>query len=92
MINGIGDGPLGRIGATRPAVERTGASARTADGESRPQAQGAASTASEMAALGAPIDTAKVQAIKAAIAEGRYPIDAQKLADRMVALGFDPRR
>lgn len=34
-----------------------------------------------------PFDDAKVAEIKAAIAEGRYPIDNQRLADRM--LGFE---
>ena len=34
-----------------------------------------------------PFDSAKVAEIKAAIAEGRYPIDNQRLADRM--LGFE---
>lgn len=34
----------------------------------------------------APFDAAKVAEIKAAITEGRYPIDNQRLADRMINL------
>jgi negative regulator of flagellin synthesis FlgM len=42
--------------------------------------------AAELAAQGAPIDTAKVEAIRAAIANGTYKIDAKAIADRMIAL------
>ncbi len=39
-----------------------------------------------MAAEGAPVDFDKVLAIKEAIAAGKYPVDAEKIADRMIAL------
>lgn len=39
-----------------------------------------------MAAEGAPVDFDKVLAIKDAIAAGKYPVDAEKIADRMIAL------
>lgn len=40
---------------------------------------------------GAPVDGAKVAAIRAAIAGGRYPVDADRIAERMIALDL-PRR
>ena len=52
-------------------------------------AQGSApitTPAAELAAQGAPIDTAKVETIRAAIANGTYKIDAKAIADRMIAL------
>jgi negative regulator of flagellin synthesis FlgM len=39
-----------------------------------------------MASAGAPVDAAKVAAVRAAIAEGRYPVDPAKIADSMLAL------
>lgn len=46
--------------------------------QSMQAAQGSASTA--------PFDEAKVAKIKAAIAEGRYPIDNERLAGKMMGL------
>lgn len=39
-----------------------------------------------MAAEGAPVDFDRIAAIKEAIAAGKYPVDAEKIADRMIAL------
>ncbi|MEZ5656716.1 MAG: flagellar biosynthesis anti-sigma factor FlgM [Sphingobium sp.] len=39
-----------------------------------------------MAAEGAPVDFDRVAAIKEAIAAGKYPVDAEKIAERMIAL------
>jgi negative regulator of flagellin synthesis FlgM len=39
-----------------------------------------------MAAAGAPVDADKVAAIRAAIAEGRYPVDPEKIARSMIEL------
>ena len=39
-----------------------------------------------MAAQGAPVDMDRVAAIKEAIASGNYPVDAQAIAERMIAL------
>lgn len=39
-----------------------------------------------MAAQGAPVDFDRVAAIKEAIASGNYPVDAEKIAERMIAL------
>ena len=39
-----------------------------------------------MAAQGAPVDMDRVAAIKEAIAQGKYPVDAEKIAESMIAL------
>ncbi len=44
------------------------------------------SDAAAIASQGAPVDQAKVDDIRAAIAEGRYIIDPQELAKKMIAL------
>jgi negative regulator of flagellin synthesis FlgM len=51
------------------------------------EASGSITTpAAELAAQGAPVDSAKVAEIRAAIANGTYKIDAKAIADRMIAL------
>ncbi|MET0238632.1 MAG: flagellar biosynthesis anti-sigma factor FlgM [Sphingobium sp.] len=42
--------------------------------------------AARLASEGAPVDLEKVARIKAAIASGNYPVDANRIADRMVEL------
>jgi flagellar biosynthesis anti-sigma factor FlgM len=44
-----------------------------------------------LADAGAPVDTKKVDAIKSLIQAGAYPIDPQKIAQKMVALDFPER-
>ena len=44
------------------------------------------SPAARMAAEGAPVDMDRIAAIKAAIASGNYPVDADAIAERMLAL------
>ena len=51
------------------------------------QASGTVTTpAAELAAQGAPIDEAKVAAIRSAIANGTYKIDPKAIAERMIAM------
>lgn len=50
-----------------------------------------ANPAARLAQLGAPVDVEKVNRIKAAIASGNYPVDADAIADRMVELDL-PRK
>lgn len=49
-------------------------------------AAGSATPAARMAAQGAPVDLDRIAAIKSAIAAGNYPVDADAIADRMMAL------
>ncbi len=70
---------------------REGGKARTASAVSPDLAvqggEASASTpAARMAAEGAPIDMDRVAAIKEAIASGNYPVDADRIAERMIAL------
>ncbi len=86
MIDGLGNNSANRIEPARTAVERSQAPARAGDSLEREQGTVAASPAAEMAAAGPPIDAERIAAIRAAIAEGRYPVDPEKIAERMIAL------
>ena len=44
----------------------------------------AADVAADVAGDTAPVDTARVATLRAAIAEGRYAVDPQAIADRMI--------
>ena len=89
MIDGVGKGGSGRIdiarqekGSAVPTLRSTGP--RAADGAVKSAVLGLVSG-------GAPVDTAKVESVRAAIRDGRYPVDADRIARRM--LDFDlPRR
>lgn len=52
----------------------------------RPTVSASASPAARMAGEGAPIDSARIEKIKQAIADGSYPVDAQKIAQKMLDL------
>lgn len=88
MINALGD-KSGRIEGHRSRVEPHAAAARPHGGRG-PRAEASPTAAAELVAQGPPVDSAKVQMIRAAIAEGRYPVDPHKIAERMLALGFAP--
>lgn len=88
MIKSVGDKQFGRVDAPRVSLDRTAAAAKAAPVGGQPSPIGAPVTpAADMAAQGAPVDNAKVAAIKAAIAEGRYPVDPDKIAEAMVKFG-----
>ncbi len=86
MIDGVGKPGTGRLELVRSSTGR-GVSVDKA-GSSSPSTPVAApgNAVSEMASAGAPVDAGKVAAIRAAIAEGRYPVDPQRIADSMLAL------
>lgn len=70
---------------------REGGKAKAADRIGQGNAASAAASSSatpiaRMAAEGAPIDLDRVAAIKQAIAQGNYPVDADKIAERMIDL------
>ena len=92
MINGLNNRNMGRVELPAAPIERGAATSR-AEGASSARASDAATTgASQMAAQGAPIDMDKVAAIKAAIAEGRYPVDPEKIAEKMIELDLPDHR
>ncbi len=72
--------------ATRGTGDSMGVSALSATRGLRDETGVRQSDASVLAQQGAPIDQAKVDALRAAIAEGRYLLDPQKLAQKMIAL------
>lgn len=89
MINGIGSTGKGRVDLARTDSAKVG----TASVAGTPSATDAAAKAAkpsnpaaDLAALGAPIDTKKVAEIRAAIAEGRYPVNPDVIAEKMIAL------
>ena len=85
MIDGIGKGTAASP-ARATAVERTGAVPRAATrtpGEARVTGSLYADLA---AAAGPPFDAERVREISAAIAEGRYRIDPERVAAAMLAL------
>jgi len=86
MINAVG--PTGIPRAIELRGESVGKSEPVAKVDSTTsEASGAITTpAAELAAQGAPIDSAKVAEIRAAIANGTYKIDAKAIAERMIAL------
>jgi negative regulator of flagellin synthesis FlgM len=91
MINRVGDSKAGRIDVARVGADRASSPVKADGGAARIQTGGALSAAAEMVAKGPPVDVDKVAAIKAAIAEGRYPVDPIRIAEGMIALGFGPK-
>lgn len=89
MIDGVGKSGAGRIDIAR---QDKGSAVGAARGAGPRVADGAVK--SEVLALvsgGAPVDSARVEAVRAAIREGRYPLDANRVALRMLDVDL-PRR
>jgi negative regulator of flagellin synthesis FlgM len=90
MIEGVGKSGPGRIDLARGATE--GAAVPAVAGTPVKGRDGPVESAVfELVSAGAPVDQAKVAAIRAAIAEGRYPVDPDKIAARMIALDLPAR-
>jgi len=90
MIDGVGKGGSNRIDVARGAEQ---GSRVAAVGDKSPRAGSAAveSAVFELVSAGAPVDTAKVAAVRAAIAEGRYAVDPRAIAEKMIALDLSGR-
>ena len=74
MIDGVGKGGAGPDRRRAPEKGAAVGAGRAATGPRA--AEGAVKSAVfELVSGGAPVDTSKVAAVRAAIAEGRYPID-----------------
>lgn len=88
MIDGVGQSGPGRVGVGRSEKSAT----VTPLNPRAPARQGGPESAVfEIAQSGPPVDSAKVAAIRSAIAEGRYPVDAERIAERMIALDLPSR-
>ena len=89
MIDGVGKSGTGRIdlsrqekGAAVSPLRRNGT--RAPDGAVQ-------SAVLDLVSGGAPVDSAKVEALRSAIQSGRYPVDPDRIAQRMLDLDL-PRR
>lgn len=95
MINGIGPKGPGRIDPSATQGVQRGASggqvASVDAVDAVKEATAAANPARDLAAAGAPIDHARVQAIRSAIANGAYALEVKAIAARMIALDLPPR-
>jgi negative regulator of flagellin synthesis FlgM len=89
MIDGVGKGGAGRIDLARQEKGAPVGPLRN-DGARSP-AGGVQSAVLELVAGGAPVDTTRVESIRAAIQNGRYPVDADRIASRMLDADL-PRR
>jgi negative regulator of flagellin synthesis FlgM len=89
MIDGVGKGGAGRIDLTR---QDRGAAVGAAQGSGPRAADGTVKSAVlELVSGGAPVDSSKVEMVRAAIRSGRYPVDPNLIAQRMLDVDF-PRR
>lgn len=88
MINGIGSTGKGRIDSARtdPALRGAAAAAISPLAADAAKVEKPSNPAADLASLGAPVDAQKVAEIRAAIAEGRYPVDPKAIAEKMIAL------
>ena len=91
MIDGVAKSGLGRVELSRAPVEGSAAVNRPDLALERGRAGAIESSIADLASAGPPVDSEKVAAIRAAIAEGRYPVDPELIAERMIALDL-PRR
>jgi negative regulator of flagellin synthesis FlgM len=86
MIDGIGKGGAGRIELSRsPAGQAAAAAAPVGSPGASGRSAGLGGAVAYLVALGPPVDTDKVSALRTAIAEGRYRVDPDAIADRMIA-------
>ena len=86
MINGIGKSGAGRIEPQRSQADKAGAAGATLSvGPVGTAPTGPGGVVAALVSQGAPVDTDKVSALRQAIAEGRYRVDPELIADKMIA-------
>jgi negative regulator of flagellin synthesis FlgM len=92
MIKSVGQAMSAAIEAAKLRESAQTRSTSRVSAETAPsKSTAAASTpAARMAAQGAPVDLARIERVKQAIASGQYPVDPDKIADRMVDLDLPP--
>lgn len=91
MINRVGESRAGAVNVPRVGADNRASAPKTADGTAGAKPDGPGSIVADIVAKGPPVDSAKVAAIKAAIEQGRYPVDPLRIAEGMIALGFGPK-
>lgn len=91
MINSVGPGLASAIDSSKLRESGKSKSAGGVAGVTTQTAGVSSSPAARMAAQGAPLDMDKIGAIKAAIASGNYPVDAEAIAQKMIDLDLPQR-
>lgn len=84
MINGIGSPPTGQLSSTTRTSATKPVAAATAPSALPEAGTGATIAADMVVALGPPVDMQRIEAIRTAIAEGRYNVDPEAIASKMV--------
>jgi len=94
MIKSVGQGLNAAVEAAKlreSAQTRTTApAAQATQASTSATAETVATPASRMAAQGAPVDSARIERVKQAIASGKYPVDPEKIAEKMLDLDLPP--
>lgn len=85
MVDSIGPKPLDR---RTGAVSRVGTVSAARSMTKQPQAVQAPTVAAQLAAS-APVDMARVERIKQAIAKGEYPLSPTTVADTLIAARYE---
>lgn len=84
MIDSVGKSGSGRIDGARMAdTSRVAAPGKLA---ARAEKEAVESAVFALVSSGPPVDVEKVAALRAAIADGRYKVDADRIAEAMIAL------
>lgn len=94
MIKSVGQAMSAAVEAAKLRESAQSRSAAQVSTDSAPakSAEKSATPAARMAAQGAPVDLARIERVKQAIASGQYPVDPDKIADRMIELDLPPAR
>jgi negative regulator of flagellin synthesis FlgM len=92
MISPISNTAPGAIDPQRVNPPGTASASGGATPVADTSATSHATPGARLAALGPPIDMTRVAEIKAAIAEGSYTVDADRLAAAMLALDLPPKK
>lgn len=95
MINSIGPKGTGKVDSSRVQGSQRGAStgpvAAVPGVGGSEQAPAPANPAKDLAAAGPPVNMARVQEVRAAIANGAYALEVKAIAAKMIKLDLPPR-
>ncbi len=87
MIKSVGPTLSGAVEAAKLREStQTRAATKVSAEKASETAQSVSTPAARMAAQGAPIDVARIARVKQAIASGNYPVDPDKIAEKMLDL------
>ncbi len=94
MIKSVGQAVSAAIEAAKlreSAQTRSSApAAQATQASTSATAETLATPAARMASQGAPVDSARIERVKQAIASGKYPVDPDKIAEKMLDLDLPP--